>query len=166
MARNKWGSTRKLRSGRYQARYTGPDGIQYKAQTTFPDELAALGWLASIRQTIDLGTWQPPEIAPKVRKVPTVGEMVQLWLTQSKAEGLRPTTLATYQQIAKHRIFAFPAIHDLPVDQLTTLHVSQWWADVVAKYPTTGDRNKRAYENLRGRYRACRQIRIYRTQSR
>ncbi|PXY13474.1 hypothetical protein CKF74_04560 [Corynebacterium striatum] len=87
MARNKRGSTRKLRSGRYQARYTGPDGIQYKAQTTFPDELAALGWLASIRQTIDLDTWQPPEIAPRVRKVPTVGEMVQLWLTQSKAEG-------------------------------------------------------------------------------
>ena len=62
MARNAWGSTRKLPSGRIQARYLGPDRKSYKAPETFPDKLSALAWLGEMRRTINLGSWEPPAL--------------------------------------------------------------------------------------------------------
>ncbi|GAB2518166.1 hypothetical protein GCM10027031_25670 [Corynebacterium atrinae] len=95
MARNSWGSTRKLPSGRVQARYLGPDGQTYKAPNTFPDDLAALAWLAGVRRSIDLEVWEPPQAA---KPVPTVGELVDHWLTLTGAD-VRPSTLKTYTDI-------------------------------------------------------------------
>ena len=38
-----FGSIRKLPSGRYQARYTGPDGGEHKAPKTFAEKIDAEG---------------------------------------------------------------------------------------------------------------------------
>jgi len=53
--REAWGSLRKLPSGRWQARYPGPDGETYTARTdddkslTFLTKTDARTWLAAIR---------------------------------------------------------------------------------------------------------------------
>lgn len=152
MARNSWGSTRKLPSGRTQARYTGPDGGTYKAPNTFPDELSALGWLADKRREIDLGVWVPPNQEPK-RSIPTVGEMVSHWLQQCEAEvttgEMRETSLVTYTNIVEKRITPYTDLTGTPVDELTSVMVSSWWQKITTDFPTTPDRNKRAYSKLK-----------------
>src|SRR5690625_378897 len=54
------GSVRKLPSGRFQARYTGPDGVTHKAPTTFDTKGDAEAWLSLRRSEITLSKWRPP----------------------------------------------------------------------------------------------------------
>lgn len=64
--RESWGSLRKLPSGRWQARYPGPDGETYTARTegdealTFLTKTDARTWLAAVHAKISLGQWNPP----------------------------------------------------------------------------------------------------------
>ena len=43
--RRRFGAVRELRSGQWQARYRGPDGLMRPADRTFPDKTAAEVWL-------------------------------------------------------------------------------------------------------------------------
>ncbi len=64
--REAWGRLRKLPSGRWQARYPGPDGRMHPARTeddkslTFLTKTDARTWLASVQTKIALGQWVPP----------------------------------------------------------------------------------------------------------
>lgn len=147
MARNQWGSVRRLPSGRYQARYTAPNGETYKADNTFPDKLSALGWLAGIRRQIDLGAWEPPS-KKDAPDIPTVGEIVEHWLQQTSVD-IRDSSKATYTDILNQRIFNSPELVSIPVDKLTPLLVAGWLKDINQRFPTTPDRNKKAYSKLR-----------------
>ncbi|WP_346923296.1 hypothetical protein [Rothia sp. (in: high G+C Gram-positive bacteria)] len=66
--RESWGSLRKLPSGRWQARYPGPDGETYTARTeddkslTFLTKRDARRWLAAVHTKISLGQWEPPAV--------------------------------------------------------------------------------------------------------
>ena len=66
--RESWGSLRKLPSGRWQARYPGPDGETYTARTdddkslTFLTKTDARRWLAAVQTRISLGQWEPPAV--------------------------------------------------------------------------------------------------------
>lgn len=148
----KFGSLRVLSSGRIQARYTGPDGVRYKAPSTFEDEMSAFGWLSGIRRSIELGTWESPD-APPAPAVPTVGEMVNHWLDQCRVAvnsgDMRETSLVTYTAIAKGRILNCEWLVATPVDQLTPVMVARWWEEITGLHPETRDRNKRAYGKLR-----------------
>lgn len=59
--REGWGSLRKLPSGRWQARYPGPDGEMYTARTdddkplTFLTKTDARTWLAGVHTKIARG---------------------------------------------------------------------------------------------------------------
>jgi hypothetical protein len=56
-----FGTVRKLSSGRWQARYTGPDGVlQRPAPVTFDTKHAADLWLADKRLEIEGGRWIKP----------------------------------------------------------------------------------------------------------
>lgn len=61
--REAWGRLRKLPSGRWQARYPGPDGKTYSARTqddkplTFFTKTDARTWLASVHTKIARGEW-------------------------------------------------------------------------------------------------------------
>lgn len=61
--REAWGRLRKLPSGRWQARYPGPDGNSYTARTdddqplTFLTKTDARTWLAGIQTKIARGDW-------------------------------------------------------------------------------------------------------------
>lgn len=148
MARNSWGSTRKLPSGRVQARYLGPDGETYKAPDTFPDKLSALAWLGDVRRTVDLGCWEPP-VTPKVKvQVPTVGEAVELWLSVMKAS-VRDSTFDTYSAVVTNRLLNDEALCRISLDKLTVAIVGEWWERTVTRCPDTAARNRSAYQKLR-----------------
>jgi integrase len=59
--RRRFGSIRKRPSGRWQARYVGPDGIERTAPQTFESERAAAKWLTLVESEILRNHWLPPE---------------------------------------------------------------------------------------------------------
>lgn len=68
VGRGRWGSVRKLASGRYQARYE-IKGISRSAPTTFRTKGLAESFLATTRVDLERGTWVDPtggEIALRV----------------------------------------------------------------------------------------------------
>ena len=67
-----FGSVRQLPSGRWQARYTGPDAVTYKGHVTFGTKRDADAWLSTVRSDITRETWRPPS-GKAGAKVPTFG---------------------------------------------------------------------------------------------
>jgi len=56
-----FGAIRRLPSKRYQAKYTGPDGLWHLAPETFTTRMDAEGWLSSERRLIEWDQWTSPE---------------------------------------------------------------------------------------------------------
>lgn len=93
-AKRQFGSIRKLPSGRFQARYTGPDGHTYAARRengqalTFQTRGDADGWLSLRRSEILRNDWPPPA-APRVVPL-TVREFAEAWLSHRDLEDRPP----------------------------------------------------------------------------
>jgi hypothetical protein len=64
--RRRFGRVRKLPSGRYQARYSTPDGREHPAPDTFVSKTAADRWLASVETDMARGQW----VDPRSRQLP------------------------------------------------------------------------------------------------
>ena len=58
-----FGNIRKLASGRYQARYRGPDGRMRSASMTFERKSDAARWLTRKDAEIVQGEWIAPELS-------------------------------------------------------------------------------------------------------
>jgi integrase len=58
--RRSFGAVRALPSGRFQARYRGPDGVEHAAPTTFASYADADGWLAAQQTDLNRGSWVNP----------------------------------------------------------------------------------------------------------
>jgi hypothetical protein len=58
--RREFGTIRRMRSGRFQASYTGPDGTRHKHVITFVERRDAEAWLAAERRKIERSEWQAP----------------------------------------------------------------------------------------------------------
>jgi integrase len=61
MSKRHFGSIRKRASGRFQARYTGPDGSTYNAPETFERKTDAQKWLSARETEITQGDWTNPD---------------------------------------------------------------------------------------------------------
>ena len=61
MARRRFGRIRRLPSGRWQARYRGPDGIDRAAPETFATKTEAAKWLTNKEAEINRDDWINPE---------------------------------------------------------------------------------------------------------
>ncbi|MGW6011454.1 tyrosine-type recombinase/integrase [Streptomyces sp. NPDC055210] len=59
--RRRFGAIRRLPSGRYQARYPGPDGVMRPAPETFATVGDADDWLAEKQTEVRSGDWRDPE---------------------------------------------------------------------------------------------------------
>ena len=55
-----FGEISRLPSGRYRARYTGPDRNRHSAPVTFVARIDAEGWLVEQERLISRGEWRPP----------------------------------------------------------------------------------------------------------
>lgn len=141
--RRGFGSLRRLPSKRWQATYTGPDGVRHNAPSTFSAKDDAVAWLASERRLVDWGDWTPPREREGVTRgsAVTFGAFAEQWLEE---RDLTPRTRATYRDIYKSRIE--PTFSSLKLVEITPALVRTWFAGLGTKHPT---RTAHAYQLLR-----------------
>ncbi|EUA34568.1 integrase domain protein [Mycobacterium xenopi 3993] len=87
-----FGNIRKLPSGRYQVRYTGPDGSYVTAPNTFAAKIDAEAWLTDRRREIDANLWNAAT-ATRPRERVTFGDYAAGWLAGRQVAG-RPIKAA------------------------------------------------------------------------
>ena len=121
MGKRYFGSVRKLRSGRFQARYHGPDGRDYTGPVTFDAKSYASAWLDRVHGEIQAGTWQSPRT--KVVERPTVGEFAEQWLA---SRDLSPKTRVMYRQMLNKHVL--PGLGSLLLADVDQVAVEDWYA--------------------------------------
>ncbi|MGQ4490506.1 tyrosine-type recombinase/integrase [Streptomyces sp. SAS_281] len=114
--RRTFGAVRKLPSGRYQARYPGPDGVMRPAPDTFTTSRDADDWLAEKRTEIRRGDWQDPDAGAVDFR-----EYALLWVKERR---LSQTTEELYHRLL--RLHILPALEGLDLDQITAPRVRSW----------------------------------------
>ena len=92
-----FGTIRKLPSGRWQARYRGPDGLLRSAPSTFPRKADAARWLTLTEAELIGGAW----IDADAGRVPFT-EYATTWI--SERPGLRPKTLQLYRYLLRRHL--------------------------------------------------------------
>ena len=136
--RANFGSVRLLPSGKVQARYTGPDGVNYKAPVTFQTKGDAKAWLATRQTEILKAEWMP-ERARSTSAV-TFGEYAATWLENRP---LKPRTRTHYRHLLATRLMTF---EDVPIVAITPALVRSWHS---AEGPTAPTARAHAYGLLR-----------------
>src|SRR5690348_200205 len=132
MGKSKFGSIRKLPSGRLQARYTGPDGKTYTGRTpegralTFDSPQYAHAYLARVSADIQRGVWEPPgvtNIKPVTPPPVTFGDYAAPWLAGRE---LSPSTRLLYENTLRKQIL--PAFAHVPLADMSPAMVREWHA--------------------------------------
>lgn len=148
--RRAFGRIAKLPSGRWRARYTGPDAVLYNAPRTFSTKMDAEGWLAAERRLIDLEAWTPP--TERGARSEALAVSLAEWCEKViDRKGLRPGSRDTYRSIVSTRIVPF--IGDMPLGDVTPQTIDRWLATIATEYPTTTSRNSQAYTFLAGAFK-------------
>ncbi|MET7785104.1 tyrosine-type recombinase/integrase [Streptomyces sp900116325] len=114
--RRTFGAVRKLPSGRFQARYPGPDDVMRPAPKTFETVRDADDWLAEKQTEIRRGDWQDPDAGAVDFR-----EYALLWVKERR---LSQTTEELYRRIL--RLHILPAFEDVDLDQITAPRVRSW----------------------------------------
>lgn len=122
--KRRFGRIRKLPSGRYQARYPGPDGIDRPAPHTFTRKTDAERWLAAVEADILKGSWRDPNLGRVA-----LGSYLAEWIDHRP--GLRPRTLDLYRWL--HRKYIDPTLRDRLLSDITPGIVRAWRADLLAE---------------------------------
>ncbi|MEU1696304.1 tyrosine-type recombinase/integrase [Streptomyces hirsutus] len=127
--RRQFGRVRKLPSGRYQARYVGPDGQLRPAPETFRTKKDADAWLADKQTEMRRGDWHDPDAG----KVP-FGTYATSWI---KERELTTTTRQLYGSLLRHHLE--PTFGAVNVTDISPPIVRRWRADKLASGtgPTT-----------------------------
>lgn len=121
-ARRRFGSVRRRDSGRWQARYRGPDGQLRSAPHTFERKSDAERFLSLVEAQIMRGEWLDPE-RQKVRLV----DYAERWIAERP--GLRPRTVELYEMLLRKHIA--PYIGGAPLGKITTPLVREWRAQLL-----------------------------------
>jgi integrase len=119
--KRRFGSVRQLPSGRWQARYRGPDGLMRAAPRPFLTKRDADQWLTITESEVLRGDWIDPwQSAVKL------GDFGQRWI---KERTLRPRTRDDYEGIFRNHLD--PHLGALPVGEIGTSTVRQWRAQLL-----------------------------------
>ncbi|MCL2736981.1 MAG: site-specific integrase [Propionibacteriaceae bacterium] len=138
--RRTFGASSQLPSGRWRARYYGPDGIYYSADRTFVSKQDAWGWLGEVERSISLGTWKSPtqvkeeeeERRRRQEEVEyTLEEYADLFFARG---GRKPRTDEEYRRYFDRHIR--PTFGDVPLGKITALKVGNWYARLCPTAPT------------------------------
>ncbi|MBG0813790.1 site-specific integrase [Planomonospora sp. ID82291] len=116
-AKRRFGRVRQLPSGRWQARYPGPDGVDRPAPETFATKRDAEVWLTKKEAEIIDEDWTNPDLGKVSFK-----EYGSDWVNERP--GLRPKTAQLYEGLL--RIHLVPTFGDLAVNGIKPAHVRKW----------------------------------------
>jgi hypothetical protein len=118
-----FGSIRKLPSGRWQARYRGPDGLLRSAPHTFARKANASRWLVLTEAELLNGGWTDPEAG----RVPFLA-YAATWI--GERPGLRPKTIQLYRYLLRAHLQ--DAFGSATVAGITEPDVRRWRADMLS----------------------------------
>jgi integrase len=114
-----FGRIRKLPSGRFQARYLGPDGVDRPAPHTFATKTDADNWLADRQSEVRAGRWRDPDAGAV-----NFGDYARRWIEE---RGLAPTTEELYRRLL--RLHLLPTFRAVDLDEITPPAVRTWRAE-------------------------------------
>jgi integrase len=120
--RRQFGNVRRLPSGRWQARYRGPDGLLRSAPITFATKGDATAFLSMTESELLRGSWVDPEAG----RVP-LGVFARKWVAERP---LAPRTRAKYERLL--RLHVEPALGDETLSGITPAVVRSWRSSLVA----------------------------------
>lgn len=158
MSARSFGSITLESTGRYRARYTGPDGKRYSAGR-FAIRRAAQRELNRIEDRIDTRTWVSPaeerraeaeRRAEDERRSITVAAWAECWL----AAGTRrwaPRTLRDHRARLRRRIL--PVLGNQPLGAVTAEEIDRWYEALTEA--TTAGVPRPVYMTLRAMYAAA-----------
>ena len=128
-----FGQIRKLSSGRYQARYMGPDGLRHTAPSTYDDRDTALLWLRNERALAESpDTWEPPKSRlARSRDRLTFARYGRTWVEQ---RNLKPRTVQHYTSLLENQLI--PTFGDLQLTHISPEAVKTWHALMGPSRPT------------------------------
>jgi integrase len=128
--RRRFGSVRRLPSGRWQARYRTSDGRQHTAPQTFPTRTEAIRYLTTVEVDLSRGQWTNPRLGRA-----TFSGWAERW--QQTTTNLRPNTQALHRYLLRR--FLLPAFGTTPLADLDVMAVRAWLAELQAAsvHPST-----------------------------
>jgi len=115
--RRRFGRVRRLPSGRYQARYKGPDGIDRPASGTFATKTDAEIWLTRKETEILDNDWLDPDAGNVL-----LTDYGTSWIAERP--NLRPKTVQTYEGLL--RIHIVPMLGGTQVVRIKEATVRRW----------------------------------------
>jgi len=121
-ARRRFGSVRRLPSGRWQARYWDAAGNRVGAPTTFATKGDAQRWLSAAETDQSRGDWHDPRLGD----VP-FREWADRWMV-TKAPTLGPATQDLYRHLLRKHVV--PRFGSMAVGRITAAEVQAWLADL------------------------------------
>lgn len=116
MRKRRFGRVRKLPSGRYQARYPGPDGMDRPAPQTFATKTDADVWLTMKEAEIHRGDW----IDPDGGKI-LFGTYADTWLNDHV---LKPRTDELYRGLLKNHLK--PTFGNVDLSKIREGDIRRW----------------------------------------
>jgi integrase len=119
MSRRRFGSVRRLPSGRWQARYRTNDGRQHTAPETFASKTAATRHLAQVETDLARGQWSDPRLGRT-----TFAEWAARW--EATTVNLRANTQAAYRNLLRR--YLLPTFGLMPLADLDAMAVRAWLA--------------------------------------
>ena len=115
--KRRFGRVRRLASGRWQARYAGPDGIDRPASETFATKTDAEVWLTLQEAEIRSGDW----INPDDGKI-LLADYARTWIDERSE--LRPKTVVLYRYLLRRHIA--PALGQVAIADIQPSRVRHW----------------------------------------
>ncbi len=125
---------RRLPSGRYQVRYTGPDRVRHNAPRTFAARVDAEAWVVARRREIDAAVWKQPDENKPERL--TFGDYATNWLAHRQVGGrpIKARTRRHYQAIIDGHLL--PWFGPKQLAAITGRDVRAWYAVTLTERPT------------------------------
>ena len=121
-----FGNIRRLPSGRYQARYRGPDGKMRSASHTFLRKSDASSWLTFKEAEIKIGDWIDPDAAGV-----TFGEYAEQWIADRV---LKVRTEELYRGLLRNHLLA--AFGNVSIGDIDEGAVRRWRKERLQAGPT------------------------------
>ena len=148
-----FGTISRLSSGKYRARYTGPDGKKYSGPHPFFTKDDAGAWLRQEQKLIEFDEWQPPHLRYRTKEddARTVGDWLRQWLDLQEKR-LKPSTMVNYHTTLDRRILTITGkagrLRTIPLVRLTRRDVIDWWDALTIQFGYQ-PYNRAAYVRLR-----------------
>ena len=118
----RFGSVRRLPSGRWQARYWDAAEGRPGVPATFATKGDAHRWLSAVETDMSRGDWHDPRLGDV-----SLSEWAESWLA-IKAPNLQPTTVDLYRFML--RKYLAPRFGGMAVGRITTIQIQAWLTDL------------------------------------